>query len=437
MSAGEVAAGILDASARGIAEHLADLIRAGRLPNGTRLPTVRALAATLHVGATTVATAWAVLHRDRLIRSDGRNGTFVRDLSPVLDRSAGALLDLTGFEHPAELVPDLSPFLTRAADELGRGHVGGVEVDDVLGNLLRETWPFLPGSTAVTWSYAETLAHLAAGTVRAGDRVVVEEACSPETAAVLAPLHVQLIHVACDAAGMLPDELERALSSRPAMVIIQPRYADPLAHRMTEARARQLAVVLAKTDVLVVEQDCATALATSEGVSVGRHLPDRTVLVRDLRRAYGPRVRVALVGGASPVVERIRHRQELLGSFLAPIAQRAVASMLIDPVVSDLVAASRWRFARRWHVLARSVRALGLEVSGSGGLALWVGVPAAEQVVSRLHEGGVLVRHGYGLTEPDRADRHVWISATSPAPHHRRVEALLGEALSDRGAVSC
>ncbi|MFD1824332.1 hypothetical protein [Mumia zhuanghuii] len=38
------------------------------------------MAAALHVGATTVATAWTLLRHHRLIRSDGRNGTYVRNL---------------------------------------------------------------------------------------------------------------------------------------------------------------------------------------------------------------------------------------------------------------------------------------------------------------------------------------------------------------------
>ncbi|MFD0783535.1 GntR family transcriptional regulator, partial [Micromonospora azadirachtae] len=56
-----------DRSARGIADRLGDLIHSGEIAQGLRLPTVRALAAALHVGPTTIASAWAQLRQRGLI----------------------------------------------------------------------------------------------------------------------------------------------------------------------------------------------------------------------------------------------------------------------------------------------------------------------------------------------------------------------------------
>lgn len=49
----------------------------GELPAGTRLPTVRALAAELHLAVNTVAKAYRALETDGVVATEGRRGTFV------------------------------------------------------------------------------------------------------------------------------------------------------------------------------------------------------------------------------------------------------------------------------------------------------------------------------------------------------------------------
>ncbi|MFJ9077161.1 GntR family transcriptional regulator [Streptomyces sp. NPDC102278] len=51
--------------------------RAGRLPVGFRLPTVRALAEELGLAANTVAKAYRALEADGVVETRGRNGTLV------------------------------------------------------------------------------------------------------------------------------------------------------------------------------------------------------------------------------------------------------------------------------------------------------------------------------------------------------------------------
>ncbi|MEU7849770.1 GntR family transcriptional regulator [Micromonospora parva] len=73
---------------------LAELIGDGRLPVGTRLPTVRQLAADLRLAANTVARAYRELEAAGLLETRGRNGTFVApgrdDAVDRLQRAAAA-----------------------------------------------------------------------------------------------------------------------------------------------------------------------------------------------------------------------------------------------------------------------------------------------------------------------------------------------------------
>jgi GntR family transcriptional regulator len=63
---------------------IAKAVATGQLSAGTRLPTVRQLAADLGLAATTVARAYRELEADAVITTHGRRGTFVR--SEVVDR---------------------------------------------------------------------------------------------------------------------------------------------------------------------------------------------------------------------------------------------------------------------------------------------------------------------------------------------------------------
>ena len=66
---------------------IASAVAEGELSPGTKLPTVRRLAADLGLAANTVARAYRELEGDAVIATHGRGGTFVR--SDVLDEPAG------------------------------------------------------------------------------------------------------------------------------------------------------------------------------------------------------------------------------------------------------------------------------------------------------------------------------------------------------------
>jgi len=66
---------------------IAAAVAEGRLDAGTKLPTVRQLAADLGLAANTVARAYRELEADSVISTHGRRGTFVR--SEVVDEATG------------------------------------------------------------------------------------------------------------------------------------------------------------------------------------------------------------------------------------------------------------------------------------------------------------------------------------------------------------
>jgi DNA-binding transcriptional regulator YhcF (GntR family) len=67
-----------------------DGVRDGRLPPGTRLPTVRELAAQLGLAVNTVARAYRELETAGIVETRGRFGTFVARVDPADEAMAAA-----------------------------------------------------------------------------------------------------------------------------------------------------------------------------------------------------------------------------------------------------------------------------------------------------------------------------------------------------------
>lgn len=108
-----------------VREQLHRLIDAGALPAGTRLPTVRALAAELGLAVNTVARAYRELETAGAVTTRGRAGTVVadddaehaakaaaaqyaaraRELGVPADRAIALVRDALGCSQPASGVP--------------------------------------------------------------------------------------------------------------------------------------------------------------------------------------------------------------------------------------------------------------------------------------------------------------------------------------------
>ncbi|MEU6865958.1 GntR family transcriptional regulator [Streptomyces sp. NPDC046876] len=69
---------------------IAEAARAGRLPVGFKLPTVRGFAEELGLAANTVAKAYRALEADGVIETRGRGGTFIAAAADSAAREAAA-----------------------------------------------------------------------------------------------------------------------------------------------------------------------------------------------------------------------------------------------------------------------------------------------------------------------------------------------------------
>ncbi len=413
-------------TARGVAAAISRLVTTGALPPGTRLPTVRELARRLGISPTTVSEAWQSLAQVGAIAARGRLGTFVLDATrpPAPKRyrrltAAGDVghhnhfaLDLSTGTPDPDLLPDLGPVLARVARH---GLTTSYLDDPVLPSLdttLRARWPFEPEAITVVDGAMDAIDRICTQRVRLGDRVLVENPCFAPLADLLEQLGAEPIGLPLDDQGIVPEALRDALRYDPVALFLQPRAQNPSGVSMAPMRARKLATLLRGTSVLVIEDDHSGDIATSEAVSIGTHLPERTAHILSFSKSHGPDLRLAAVGGAGRVINELVARRMLGPGWSSRLLQAVLVELLHDPATVDTVERARAVYAERRKRLVAALETRGVATTGTDGINLWVEVADEQAALVTLAARGIGVAPGSPFVVDDLGADHVRITVS-------------------------
>lgn len=416
-----VAAAVEDRSPKGIAAAVHRLIRAERLHTGDRLPTVRELAADLGVSPATVSEAWQALGSVGAIKARGRAGTFVKDTvepaRPVRYLGIGAApgaqgLDLsTGTPDPV-LLPSLREALERVTTRSLAWTTSYLDdpVLPALEDILRRTWPFAPQRLTVVDGALDALSRVVDQTVRLGDRVVIENPGFPPLIDLLERSGAEIIPVPLDDEGIIPAALAEALVLEPVAVFTQPRAQNPTGTSMSAARCAQLAQVLEASRAWVVEDDHSGDIATGADVSLGQHLPERTVHIRSYSKSHGPDLRIAAIGGPADVIDPLAARRMLGPGWTSRLLQAVLVELLTDPAAIASVTRARAAYAVRSLALRAGLAGQGVTSTTGDGINAWVEVEDERAALVSLAAMGVRVAPGTPFMVAPLGSDHVRVT---------------------------
>lgn len=379
-------------SATSLAGELARLIRGGDLAEGDQLPTIRTVAGILGVSVGTVADAWGMLRSQRLIDTRRRGGTRV-----IHSGGARAFVGWEGVDFllsspDTTLQPPLEPALLAALSQPRVNTWGRENMVPALAAAVQADWPFAAEALTTAGGGTEGLWLATRAAVQDGRAIAVEEPAPPGYLASLAVLGVEVVGIPVDADGPVVDELARAVAAGVGAFMLQPGGPFSDRHVLTAERAEQLAGILADTDVVVVEDDSLGPLSAVPVHSLGVHLPDRTIRVLSFCKAFGLDLRTSVIGGAKPLVDRVVAARSGGVASNSRILQYALAAMLDDPEVGDLIARARNHYLTRRSLAVAAFAAAGLVVhSGPGSLVVWVEVPDERAAALALATRGIVV----------------------------------------------
>jgi DNA-binding transcriptional MocR family regulator len=405
-------------TAKGLAGAVSRAIRDGVLAPGDRLPPIRVLAHELTLSPTTVSAAWALLARAGTLRTEGRRGTVVDDVSApregryrqALEHQAGFTLDLSTGIPDERLLPGLARAL-RAVTTAGTPHS---YLDDPvlpeLAEVLVASWPYRPPALTVVDGALDGMELVIRTLLRCGDRVVVEHPSFPPILDLLEAAGVEVVGVPLDSEGPDPTALAEALAGPVRAVFLQPRGQNPTGISLSATRARALARLLEDTDTVIVEDDSASAISTAPEVSLGSWLPEQTVHVRSFSKSHGPDLRLAAMSGPEALMADVRHLRQLGQGWSSRLLQRMLLDLLIDDRSRAEVATARDEYARRRRAFVGALAARGVEVGGDDGLNLWVPVHDESAALVRLASRGIGAAPGTPFDVLPSAQGHIRVT---------------------------
>jgi DNA-binding transcriptional MocR family regulator len=292
---------------RELADAIAIDIEAGRLRPGDRLPPQRQLAQVLEVDLTTVSRGYAEAQTRGLIQSAVGRGTFVAPRAV-----AGSLADPTR-RSDVDLTMNLPP---EPADPslIARMQEGMAAVAGDLTSLLRYQSPAgseIDRQAARVWLSERgidceldriiitpganaTIFGILAAITRGGGIILSERITYPGAQAIARRAGCRLVGVEEDAEGIDPAALDCSIREHlPRALYLNPTLNNPTTRTLSPSRRSEIAGVLRKHDLPVIEDDAYGFLPASAPAPISSIVPELSWHIGGLAKVFGGGLRLA------------------------------------------------------------------------------------------------------------------------------------------------
>ncbi|WP_346993296.1 aminotransferase class I/II-fold pyridoxal phosphate-dependent enzyme [Alteromonas gracilis] len=243
----------------------------------------------------------------------------------------------------------------------------------------------------------DTLERMIAAYLVPGDKFVVEDPCYISSANAIRLAGMQVIGAAVDDEGMMPDALQRALEKGAKAVLITPRAHNPTGVSITAKRAKQLQDVLRQfPDVVVLEDDHFSLLATTEHNSIIPASTRNWAIFRSVSKGLGPDLRMAFVAADKESVKRINTRLAPGMSWVSRVLQALVYTCLTNDTFKKQLVDAKALCKQQRDSLISALSKEGVRFTHAiDGLNVWIPVNTDSKAVAfSLSQKGWLVRPG-------------------------------------------
>ncbi|MCU1733676.1 MULTISPECIES: PLP-dependent aminotransferase family protein [unclassified Pseudomonas] len=375
---------------------IARAIESGELQVGARLPPQRRLAWALGLNPSTTQQAYREAAARHLVSGEVGRGTYVLagskeatlfrlkqrdngssqiDLStnvPVVDT------DSEDFDRTLRELLQQNPSHTLehylGAEQLLLGRVHGASWLSQRGLHLTAAQVLLCGGAQ------QGLFSVLLSFCQPGEAVMVEALTAPGIKAACRQLRLPLHGVAMDHEGILPDDLDRvARASGARVLVLTPALHNPTGACMGEQRRRDIAAVVERLDLLLVEDDVYGALGDQPPLLP--LLGPRGLLVSSLSKTVCAGLRLGWIVGDAALLERIDPYSQATHWPIAPLVLQIACRWIEDGTAARKLAWQREEVNQRWRLATRLLGpAMALQATPSP--HVWVSGPRPGEVLA-------------------------------------------------------
>lgn len=384
---------------RRVSEAIRRQISEGRLAEGAKLPPVRELAYQLGITPGTVARAYAILTDEGLLIGEVGRGTFVA--SRTAPEPADLPLEMDPIAHGSDIragdgVNMFSPYVPNVGQAgLVRSLLADIARDPPSGvmhypgrdssraaRIAALHWltgaqigPATENDIVLTHGGQNAVSLILQAVLR-GSRptVLVEDLSYPGFRRVAELLRAEVVPVAMDAHGVVPQALESAARTHDAQVFCTtPQVHNPTLIETPLDRRRELAEVARRRDLQILEDDCYRT-ADADLPSYRMLAPDRAWYVSSISKTLTPALRIGFGVAPEGRAPALRRAAEYGYFGLATPMADLAAALLPHPRIAGIEAEMR-RVVGRY--VQSAVNILGMhELAWRADVAfLWLTLP--------------------------------------------------------------
>jgi DNA-binding transcriptional MocR family regulator len=377
---------------QGLADGIRMLIVDGRLPVGARLPSERALADALRVSRTTVTAAYTQLRDDGYLNA--RRGARSTTALPVattatptappatvnlaaaaLSAPAGAML-----EAFTEAVQQVTPFLHSTGHELtGVAMLRAAIAERYCARGL----PTEPDEVMVTTGAVQAINLVLAAYTQPGDRVLVEQPTYHGALSAAATAGARPVPVAMTPHGWDLDAVHTAIRQlAPSLAYFVPDNQNPTGLTMPEPERKRLAHIISETRTRTIIDETMTDVWLDEPVppptaAAMTARRDLILTIGSTSKSFWGGLRIGWIRAERNTLATIAALRPAIDMGTAIVEQLAAARLLgmaedVLPERREILRVRRALLLTLLHEHLPDWR----PVSGSGGMALWVRLPA-------------------------------------------------------------
>src|SRR5215472_9465096 len=421
---------------RAIAEALADEVRAGTLPAGTRLPTHRDLAWRLRVTVGTVSRAYAEAERRGLISGEVGRGTFVRAVAPATPalrfHADAAERDVIDFRVNRPRAASEAPLLARALAELAEDSAAlgalldyqphaGRPADRAAGArwiARTSTLQAVTEQVVVTSGGQHAMLATLAAVTEPGDSIAVEALTYPGIRAAANLLRLKLVPVALDERGIVPEALDAACrGNRVRAAYLLATLHNPTTATMPLERRHAIADIARAHELMLIEDDLYGFLVTEPLPPIAQFAPAHAFYITAASKSFVPGLRVGYAHCPPALVERVAAAVHASTYCAAPMMAALATRWIEDGTGERLVAEKRAETTRRQEIVARVFGAERMR-RASAATHLWLELPEewrAEDFTAAAERRGVAIAPAAAFSTLRHAPNAVRICIGTPA----------------------
>ena len=352
-----------------IADAIASDISDGQLPSGTRLPAQRALADVLGIDFTTVTRAYAEARKRGLVEGRVGHGTYVRGVqkssAPVAARPMDMSMNMPPrFENgalEARMESGIAAIAAIAAEGLDlfltyQDPAGAASDRQAGANWLSPRLPDLSPDRVVVCPGAQG-AMVAALNLLAqrGDTICAETLTYPGLLALAEHLGIQVMPVAMDGEGILPDSFAAVCKThKPKALYCTPTFHNPTTATIPLARRKRIVEIARRHGVTIIEDDAYGALPREPIAPLATLAPDCVFHIAGLSKCLSPALRTAyLVLPDGRIAARAARAVRAFAGMVSPLTAAIATRWIKDGTADAVLCAIRAETAERQPVAAR------------------------------------------------------------------------------------